>query len=254
MSQWVVCLEKGCHREGEPFVVWEAIDVEEDFASTRKQKKRERGAAFSGGSNSRPPNVLMKRIHDRAVPLVRGTEGSAGFDLSIPGKSFWLLSRCKVPSSAWTNIFMQARTTNSFFPTTEDEVSRLKSTLRMNSHMHESGPHNIIQLANRGHSAQGATYAVSVYDGSSTSVGAESLYYATDNMSYAYPSDWSSAPETHTVCEMCNSSEAYSLLNKIITSSASSFHPSLKSPFCSAVNICFRSPSKNLNLSSTRAS
>ena len=83
LSQWVVCLEKGCHREGEPFVVWEAIDVEEDFASTRKQKKRERGAAFSGGSNSRPPNVLMKRIHDRAVPLVRGTEGSAGFDLSI---------------------------------------------------------------------------------------------------------------------------------------------------------------------------
>ena len=161
-------------------------------------------------SFERMPGEPMDNALTRFDVLSYRSSGQAGFDLSIPGKSFWLLSRCKVPLSAWTNIFMQARTTNSFFPTTEDEFTRLKSTLRMNSHMHESGPHNIIQLANRGHSAQGATYAVSVYDGSSTSAGAESSYYATDNMSYAYPTDWSSAPETPTVCEMCNSSEAYS--------------------------------------------
>ena len=52
--------------------------------------------------------------------------GEAGFDLSIPGKAFLLLQRCKVPFTAWTNLFMQARTTSSFFPTTEDEFTRLK--------------------------------------------------------------------------------------------------------------------------------
>jgi hypothetical protein len=134
----------------------------------------------------------------------------ADFDLSFPGKAFWLLHSCKVPVTAWTNLFMQAQTTNSLFPTTEDEFTRLKDILRMNSHMQESGPHNPVEMASRGHSHQGATYAVSMYEHSSAPVGAESSYYATDRTSYAYPTDWSSANQTPTTCAQCNSAEAYS--------------------------------------------
>ena len=66
------------------------------------------------------------------------------------------------------------------------------------------------KLAQRAHSQQGATYAVSVYDHPSASVGAEASYYATDQTSYAYPVDWSSANQNPTNCEQCNSAEAYS--------------------------------------------
>ena len=167
-------------------------------------------SVFEMMSFERMPGEPMDNAITRFDILAYRSTGQAGFDLSIPGKTFWLLTRCKVPIPAWTNIFMQARTNNNFFPTTEEEFTRLKSTLRMNSHMHESGPHNLAQLAQRAHSQQGATYAVSVYDHPSASVGAESSYYATDQTSYAYPMDWSSANQTPTTCEQCNSAEAYS--------------------------------------------
>ena len=166
--------------------------------------------------------MSFERMHGESMEnaLVRfevldyRASNQADFDLSVPGKAFWLLTRCKVPMAAWTNLFMQARTNNSFFPTTPPELERLKTTMKMNSHMHEAGPHNIQQMAHRSSTQQGAMYnfagAVSVYDAHGTSSGAESSYYASDQMSYAYPTDWSSAGTTPVVCEQCNSTEAYS--------------------------------------------
>ena len=61
-------------------------------------------------SFERMPGEPMDNALTRFDVLAYRSSGQAGFDPSAPGKAFWFSSRRKVPISAWTNIFMQART------------------------------------------------------------------------------------------------------------------------------------------------
>ena len=51
-------------------------------------------------SFERMPGEPMDNAITRFDILAYRSTGQAGFDLSIPGKTFWLLTRCKVPNSS----------------------------------------------------------------------------------------------------------------------------------------------------------
>ena len=148
--------------------------------------------------------------------LLYRSSGQAGFDLSVAGKAFLVLYRCGVPIQGWPNLFMQARTTNNFFPMTEPELVRLKSAMRNNNHLLEHGPRNLAQLAqSTSPHAQGATYFAGSdpWSTSSTAYPTNVADYPAEP-SYAGGYDASSFPASTSnqsqQCEGCDSQTAHS--------------------------------------------
>ena len=124
--------------------------------------------------------------------LCARAEGQAGFDLTVPGKAFYLLHGLRVPASLWPQIFVL---TGGSLPTTDDQLSAMKTMLRQYAHLLESGPRNIANLmAGPPHLHQGATHFVGMSAPEDYAEWGQPMADPTANGAYAAESKTSYAP------------------------------------------------------------
>ena len=76
--------------------------------------------------------------------LTYRSEG-VGFDMTPPGKAWWLMLALRVPFNLWPQIFMQAQTGGSL-PTTEEAFNRLKKYFEANSSLPGTRPKQCLSV------------------------------------------------------------------------------------------------------------